>query len=213
MVPRRELLTIVGDIPELKNYVYQMGNHRAQYDKITNAIAKYCGRTLGKPMMDLVLGTDQLPEKPEPPATKKEDTDGWVALEYDKELNEWIKEKNLYKKDKAKVFIIVQGQCSTHMTNKLEGQKEYKELEDNVDVVGLVKMIRELIFNTRSVQYQHWTSSQIIRNIMTCRQGGNESLIGFYKRWKTILDVAESQWGAFVPTKLAAGADSDVERK
>jgi hypothetical protein len=99
------------------------------------------------------------------------------------------------------------------MVNKIESDKDYKALEENNDVIGLLTMIKELIYNTRSVQYHYWTGTNIIRKILMYKQSSTENLIAFYKKWKSGVDMLETQWGPFVPTKLADKADADVERK
>lgn len=54
-------------------------------------------------------GAESPPEELTKLIAKKSDTDEWDALYCDKELDQWIKEKNQFKKDEPKVFIVIKG--------------------------------------------------------------------------------------------------------
>ena len=49
--------------------------------------------------------------------------------------------------------------------------------------------------------------------MLDCKQTQGKDLATFYKHWNTNLEAVECKWGEYVPTKLPAGADEDVERK
>ena len=111
----------------------------------------------------LINRMDSPPTEPTQPTTKKAETNDWVVLRYKKELNQWIKEMTLYKKDKSKVFAVIKGQCSLAMHNKLVSLFDYKMLEDNDDVTGLLKKIKDLTSTTESTQHEYWTLSGCIK--------------------------------------------------
>jgi hypothetical protein len=99
-----------------------------------------------------------------------------------------------YKENKAKVFFIIEGQCTYHMVNKIKSDKDYKALEENDDMIGLLTIIKELIYNTRSVQYHYWTGRNIICEILMYKQScPSQNLIAFYKKWKSGVDMLETQ--------------------
>ena len=70
---------------------------------------------------------------------------------YEKELDQWMKKKSLYKKDNSKVFVVVKGQCRLTMKNKLASLPDYKALENNDDIIDLLQKIKDLTFTTKSV--------------------------------------------------------------
>jgi hypothetical protein len=108
---------------------------------------------------------------------------------------------------------VVKQQCSLAVCNKVEEQKEYKDIEKVSNVVGLLKIIKELTYNIRSVQYEHWVTTLAVRQLAICKQGDKESLPNFYRRFKSYLEMGEARFGPFVPSKLAKGADAEVEKK
>jgi hypothetical protein len=183
-----------GGIPELRNYIFQFGsNQRSQYNHNVRAIGDYCGCTYSKEMQELVEdGIENMPEEPAKPKTKKTETDSWEVVKYEKELAEWIKDVKQYKKDKGRVFLVVKQQCSLAVCNKVEEQKEYKDIEKVSDVVGLLKIIKELMYNIRSVQYEHWVTTLAVRQLAVCKQGDKESLPNFYRRFKSFLEMGEA---------------------
>jgi hypothetical protein len=86
-----------------------------------------------------------------------------------------------YKEHKAKVFVIIKGQCSLTMKNKVESKTNYKKWEKDDDVIGLLSGFKELLFLTVYVQYEYWIMSQSMKSIMTMRQQDKESLNDYYK--------------------------------
>ena len=50
--------------------------------------------------------------------------------------------------------------------------------------------------------------NQSVKNVMTMKQEGGESLSAYYKRFTNMVDVAESQWGMLVPTKVASNKET-----
>jgi len=205
---------LIGAIEELKANVYTFGTAQQGnlFSKVNTAIGDYCGREHGKPMKLLFEGKESPPKEPTRPTEAPDKMDPWDREVYRRELDQWIKLKQVYKENKGVVFLIIMGQCSLAMRNKIESSSEYSTLDANDDVIGLLKMIKDLTFTTTSAQYKYWKLFQNLKNTMLCRQFEHESLSVFYKRWKTNIDVVESLWGGFVPTKLESGEDKDTER-
>ena len=61
----------------------------------------------------------------------------WRA--YDKGLDHYYKQLQLYNERKAKVFIVIMGQCTVTMKNKIEGSANYDDMEENDNVIDLLK--------------------------------------------------------------------------
>ena len=109
------------------------------------------------------------------------------------------------------MFVIIKGQCSLMMKNKVESMTDYKKWEEDDDVIGLLNGLKELSFSTVDIQYEYWIVSQSLKSVMTMRQQDKESLNGYYKRFINLVDVAEIQWGTLVPTKI--GMDDAMRNK
>ena len=107
-----------------------------------------------------------------------------------------LMKKERYEEHKTKIFLIVKGQCTLNMQNKVESLKGYNLIEASGDVIKLLNRLKELTFKTHEVQYGYWTICQTVRRDLTMRQQDNEPLVAeYYKRFTSCVDVAESQWG------------------
>ena len=62
---------------------------------------------------------------------------------YKTELRIFHREKKEFQDNKAKVFVIILGQCTHNVKSKLENELGYATLEMNDDVVGLLRLHQE----------------------------------------------------------------------
>ena len=205
-----------GDVEELHDNVYTYGtrNQGDKFVKTTEAIGDYVGREYNKAMRMLVRKKKETtPSEPDEPKGKNVTDAQWKR--YEKELDRYLKKLDEYNEFKAKVFVIVIGQCTLTMKNKVESLDEFENLEDGDDVIGLLEVIKSLAYTTHKVQYEHWTTCGSMRRMLTMRQYDEESLAAFYKRFTNSVDVTEGQWGKLIPNKIVMNnkSEDDVERK
>jgi hypothetical protein len=209
---RNDKNSLQGNIAELGNNVYQYGT-RDQGDRFTRmaeAIANYVGREYSKEMRLLVKNQkENEPKEPVMPDTE-EAKSPFVMKKYETELKQYYFKKERYEEHKAKIFVIVKGQCTLNMKNKVESLKGYDSIEVNDDVIKLLNGLKELTFKTHEVQYGYWTICQTVRRVLTMRQQDNEPLAEYYKRFTSCVDVAESQWETLV---LTAAAKDETDEK
>ena len=194
-----------GDIGELGSNVYMYGTkiQGDRYVKTTEAIGNYVGRMYGKAMKKLVIeGIEAEPDKPVKP-TKKTPT-AFDIKEYDKRLDFYFRKQEKYEENKAKVFIVIMGQCTLVMKNKVMSCKDYKKMEEEDDVVELLKIIKTLCYQESEMQYEYLSMQNAMQKLLTMKQGDNfprEGLVAFYKRFKQQADVTEDKWGMLTPAK------------
>ena len=202
-----------GDIEGLPVYTFGSKNNSETYTKTTEAIGNYVGREYGKAMRILVVkGKEAPPSMPTAPDNPLDTTVAassaqWRA--YDKGLDYYYKQLQLYNERKGKVFIVIMGQCTTTMKNKIEGTATYDDMENGDKVIDLLKLIKELSYATNTIQYPFFTSADQFRRAGTVRQLGHEDLATFYNRWMSQLEVLESQYGVLVPTELV---DTNIDK-
>ena len=203
-----------GAIEELGSNVYCYGNKRQAefYNKTTEGIADYVGQTYNKDMRKLVNDGVELSliEPTEPEGT----ANTYKIKKYEKDLSRYYEKLDKYNEYKAKVFLVIKGQCSLSMKNKLESMDKYKVFEENDNVVELLKLIKELSHQTTEVKYQYWTLTTLLWRLMNMRQGENETMAAYHKRFKNMIEIVEGQWGKLYPDKIAAEeADYNVKDK
>jgi hypothetical protein len=88
---------------------------------------------------------------------------------YETELKQYYFKKDRYEEHKAKIFVIVKGQCALDMKFKGESLKGYDSIEASDDVIKLLNGLKELTFKTHNVQYGYWTICQTARKVLTMR--------------------------------------------
>ena len=101
---------------------------------------------------------------------------------YKKDLALYYEKLDKYLKIKAKVFLVIKGKCTLSMKNNLAAMEKYGELEENDDVVGLLKMIKELSYSSTEVKYEYWLMTKMLYRLINVRQGDNETMAGSNRR-------------------------------
>jgi hypothetical protein len=182
---RNDKNSLQGNIAEVVNNVYQYGTQDQgdRFARTTEVIADYVRKEYSKEMRLLVK--KQKENEPKEPVIpdKEEAKSPFVMKKYETELKQYYFKKERYEEHKAKIFVIVKGQCTLNMKNKVESLKGYDSLEANDDVFKLLSGLKELTFKTHDVQYGYWTICQIVRKVLTMRQQDNEPLAEYYKRF------------------------------
>jgi hypothetical protein len=114
-----------GNIAELGNNVCQYGTRDQgdRFTRTTEAIADYVRREYSKEMRLLVK--NQKENKPEEPVMldKEEAKSPFVMKKYETELKQYYFKKERYEEHKAKIFVIVKGQCILNTKNNVESLK------------------------------------------------------------------------------------------
>ena len=122
---------IKGDLEDLGYNVYITGSiHQVDmYSTTTKAIADYVGKEFGAVMRTLVNTSVETiftkPRKPEPDEDE-EKVDPLDIEEWKTKLNCYYKKLDKYEEDKARAYVIIKGQCTTAVTNKVEAHSEYR---------------------------------------------------------------------------------------
>jgi Zinc knuckle len=204
---------VLGKVDELGELVYKF-NTRDQADsyiRTTEAIADYVGREYGYDMRVLVrTSTEKVFTQPVLP-DKRGRTEHSVSEvnAHNAELNRYHKKLDKYYEDKGKVFIVILGQCTQTVKNKLDKSNDFKKLESDRDVAGLLAMLKEMAFSTKGVQEPYVTLADSLRRLTAINQGTGETVANYYKRFSAVAEVMTTQWGDFYPPKLAGGTAAD----
>jgi hypothetical protein len=112
-----------------------------------------------------------------------------------------IEDEKLYQEEKAKVFRLIIGQCTTTLRNKVEAAETYSDLEANDDIAGLLELVWELIFSIEKTQYEYWAMQAAMGRLMS-KQENKESLPKYIRRFEAQVEATENVWGSLVPHKL-----------
>jgi len=202
---------VTTGLPELKGMIYTYGvpGQAVRYTKATKAIAEYAGTKYSKEMWNLVHNKEEAtftePNTPADTATRAE------MKRYEMKLRMVFDKEEQYHSDKAKLFRVIMGQCTTAMKNKVESTAGYDELEKNDDVIGLLKVLKSHAYTTDNVQYEYWIMQASMRKLIEMKQEPRESLSAFAKRFLAQLEVTEDVWGMLIPHKMKGKPTADQE--
>jgi hypothetical protein len=96
-------------------------------------------------------------------------------------VDQWLKATEEYKKDKAKIVIIICSLCVSPFWQTVEGYKTYKQLA-RCDVIGLLKLIWELTFNSKTAtQYGPMPTLNSIVSLLRTSQGKHEDATTYFQ--------------------------------
>mgnify|MGYP000848791716 CR=1 FL=1 len=108
----------------------------------------------------VINGKETTHEEPEYP---RDDNKGAVAM-WSKKYDQYTADAKAYKKNKEKVFVIVIGQCDKAMRNRIESLEEHEEMEEKSDVIKLLRMIKDVAFDSNDRKYPPMQAAQAWKN-------------------------------------------------
>jgi mannose-6-phosphate isomerase class I len=125
-----------------------------------------------------LLVKNQKENEPEEPVMpdKEEAKSPFVMKKYETELKQYYFKKERYEEHKAKIFVVVKGQCTLNMKNKVEILQGYDSIEANDDVIKLLNGLKELtfLFNILNAQSAIW----ILDNMPDSEEGPHNETAG-----------------------------------
>jgi len=179
---------VLGKEVELGHLIYKF-NAKDQADVClctTEAIADFVGVECGRDMRMLAKkSNEKIFTEPLPPRAAT-DTTVQAPGRLEKHCTELMlchKDMKACTEQKAKVFAVILGHCSSEVKNKLVNNVGFETLEDSDDVVGLLKMLKEMAFLTSGVQHLCWTLQNLLRHLTAINQGPSESVSNYHKRF------------------------------
>jgi hypothetical protein len=199
---------VLGATRELGEHIYVVNtkNQAEKYLRTTEKIAQYAGLHVSKEMRILVLyGESKITiTKPEQP--KKADVDKQLGRmeEYKIELSAYQRKVDKIEDDKAKLFVIILGQCTERVKLKLKADDEFASLESKYDVDGLLKKLRIMAFSTGATQHKFLTAHDALRRFLNISQGPRESIEHYLLRFNAIAEVLGEIFGPLFPEKMVS---------
>jgi len=193
---------VSGKEVELGNLIHKF-NAEDQADmclRTAEAIADFAGVECGRDMRMLAKkSNEKIFAEPLPPRAAT-DTTVPAPGRLEKCCTELMichKDMKACTEQKAKVFVVILGQCSSEVKNKLVNNVGFETLEDSDDAVEALKMLKEMAFSTSGVQHPHWTLQNVLRRLTAINQGPSESVSNCHKRFLATAEVVEA--GSVLP--------------
>ena len=124
-----------------------------------------------------------------------------------KEYDLYLKKKDRYESDKAKVFALIISQCDEAMRSQLQADSTFEAVDEQADVVTLLKMIKAALTGAYGKTYPPKQALQAWRQMLSGGQKNDEHLTAYYKRFHGVIERVELMYGSLVPTAMAGSKD------
>ena len=188
-----------GRCDALKGYVYDTTGSKQQqtelYIKTTEEIAGYVGKTYdnGRDIRRAVEKLSPPPfTPPSDPPTNATETEKEIWKE---EIKVHVRRRRTLEDNIAKLFSLVLGQCSESLRQKIEAHPDHEEVEDRVDGIGLLRIIKSLAHDVRAEKSPVQSLHATIRSFFLMNQG-NDSIVEYGDRFTAHRGVLEEMKAA-----------------
>ena len=215
-----------GKCDGLKDYIYDCSDMRQSdiYAKTTKEIAGYVGRTY-KYGSDTAVAIENLSlpvlSFPAEPALNATESEKYV---WRKRVDECLKQESYLIQNMKTLYALVWGQCTDVMIQKIEGTTEFETLCNDRDGLGLLKTIKNLVYNFQSQKYLPQALSESVRRLHNCVQTKHMTTQVFMERFQNLVDVIEYSGGCigmhpgilkalFIEKQIDRSRLSDIERE
>ena len=195
----------VGKEPSLTGW-YTVMKNTAQVDmwlRVTKKIAECVGQAFGKEMAVLVSQqketTYTAPSLPDGASRAQE-------LMWSKDYDMYLKKKNKYEEDKARVFALILSRCEEPMKNRLESEADYDEWVERSDVAKLIRKIKQSAYDSSGREYAPKKAAAVWKQLAYLHQYEDESLIQYHDRFMEMVDRVEEKYGSISPS-VVVGLD------
>lgn len=186
-----------GSEEKLNGHIYDCSDMRQSdmYAKTTKEIVGYVGREyrygadVGLSVENLTITTKALPDDPESGASLT------AKRIWEKEVDEYVKQKSYLIDNIKRLYSLVWGQCTEVMRQRLEGLNDFSTMNNERDGLGLLKAIRDIVYNFQSQKYLPQALHESKRRFYFCVQGKHMSTVKYMETFQNVIDVIEHSGG------------------
>ena len=183
-----------GATTGLNGHVFQIfgeSNKSTQFNTTLKAIMVYVAREFSQGS-DIEWMIKNMKEfkipRPTPPTISSSRIEEDI---YKEQIKQVVIRESKYESNKTKLYSIIWGQCSDNMQARLHGIPNFDEMDRSRNVLTLLREIKAVTFDFESQQYLPMSLHNATNKYFTMKQGKNESLVDYHKRFKNVVDVLE----------------------
>ncbi len=89
---------------------------------------------------------------------------------WEKKVDEFVKRETYLEQNMKTLYSLVWGQCTDAMRQKVEATNEFEKLSSNGDGLGLLRIIKDLVYNFQSQKYLSQAPHETTRSFYLCYQ-------------------------------------------
>ena len=124
----------------------------------------------------------ELPEDPAVNATTME------CRMWEKEVDEAVRRRAYFKENLKTIYSLVWGQCTDALCAKLEGLETHETLAQRGDSLGLLQVIKGVVYNFQDQKYQQQSLDDATRHFYTMYQGKYTTTQAFLEQFQNVVD-------------------------
>ena len=209
---------VAGKEPSMGRLVFKYNSKDRvdMYLRTKKELANVAGKKYGSEMFNLVKYSDETTfTEPEEPKGNAQGMVNQATLEkYKIDYTTYTRESKAYDVNKSKVFVMILGQCTSDVINKLESDVDYKTLETNKDVVGLLEKLKDMTFGTGGKIHPYMARAKTLKRVANFSQGPTEGNTHCVNRLRGQSEVLAETSGFLYPDKLVpTGSSRNVQEQ
>ena len=101
-----------------------------------------------------------------------------------------------YSNSKLKAYSIILGQCDKNVRAQLEARNDWEFMVN--DPIKLLIAIKEIVYKYQDNKYAFESIYYCFKTVFNMRQGEDETLSDYGKRFKNAVDVMKAQSGLII---------------
>ena len=160
----------VDAIAELKGWHCDLTDARfaCKHEETTKKVGEHVGRIYSEEMKALVMSSKETnitkPDCPKGDSVTEEKKAVWS-----KEHDQCVKKHMKCQQDKAKAYEVVWGRCTEAMKNRIEKLGSCEPVEENNDIVELLKAIKQQVFHANEKKHPSLRMAMVWKKLCGCR--------------------------------------------
>jgi hypothetical protein len=189
-------------------FVYQHTDGRDATDQFTNStdeIIWHCstkyknGADVERPLADGAKLVIELPAAPTPAGIPPIVPEAQMVI-WKMKLQLSLQRGSMLDSNLESAYALIKGQCSKPILEKVEGQQAYNNVHQDRDPIGLLGLIKSVMFNYNSRKYRPVTLIDIIKPDLVS-QSRSMSISEYLEKFRTQLDVLKSAGGIYADVR------------
>ena len=132
------------------------------------------------------------------PAKPKDPPDGASVTEkriWEKEVDEYVKQKTKLTENMKKAFSLIHGQCTEYLRAKLEALPNWTVIKQDYDVLALIKAIQGLTYSFDGESYEYHAMYHAHRQLYVGRQAPDATNAKYLEQFQNTVKVIEQHGG------------------
>lgn len=114
---------------------------------------------------------------------------------YSYEIKSYVESKTVFESNLKKAYGLIYGQCSPNLDQNLQTQQNWEDIDSRADVLGLMDMMKSLIFKYDDNKHPYHSLSKAVVDFHWLYQKDNQRDEDFLKEFKAAYEVVHLNGG------------------